>query len=243
MEVQFIGSIAVITPDTSRSRSLYLDALGLSLETEPDGYLHSENIDGSRSFGAWPLTQAAQACFGTPEWPADRPVPQASIEFEVADAASVQAAAEELSEQGFALLHQARLPVALPPEQAIELFTPEGERKWSEGWNPVYPRPERPEGPGAVFVTSHDGHTTTWTMVDHTARCVRYARVTPGVAAGTVTVALEADGAGGSRAQVTYDPTSLSADGDVRLAEFDRAYDADVGEWETAIAEALASGA
>jgi catechol 2,3-dioxygenase-like lactoylglutathione lyase family enzyme len=109
MEVQFIGSIAVITPDTSRSRSLYLDALGLSLETEPDGYLHSENIDGSRSFGVWPLTQAAQACFGTPEWPADRPVPQASIEFEVADAASVQAAAEELSEQGFALFHQARV--------------------------------------------------------------------------------------------------------------------------------------
>jgi catechol 2,3-dioxygenase-like lactoylglutathione lyase family enzyme len=109
MEVQFIGSIAVITPDTSRSRSLYLDALGLSLETEPDGYLHSEDISGSRSFGVWPLTQAAQACFGTPEWPADRPVPQASIEFEVADAASVQAAAEELSEQGFALLHQARV--------------------------------------------------------------------------------------------------------------------------------------
>jgi catechol 2,3-dioxygenase-like lactoylglutathione lyase family enzyme len=109
MEAQFIGSIAVITPDMSRSRSLYLDALGLSLETEPDGYLHSENIDGSRSFGVWPLTQAAQACFGTLEWPADRPVPQASIEFEVPDAASVQAAAEELSEQGFALLHQSRV--------------------------------------------------------------------------------------------------------------------------------------
>ena len=41
------------------------------------------------------------------------------------------------------------------------------------------------------------------------AGCVRYARVTPGVAAGTVTVALEADGAGGTRAQVTYDLTSL----------------------------------
>src|SRR4029453_8722111 len=109
MEAQFIGSIAVITPDMSRSRSLYLDALGLSLETEPDGYLHSENIDGSRSFGVWPLTQAAQACFATLEWPADRPVPQASIEFEVPDAASVQAAAEELSEQGFALLHQSRV--------------------------------------------------------------------------------------------------------------------------------------
>jgi hypothetical protein len=36
---------------------------------------------------AAPLTQAARACFGTPEWPAERPVPQASIEFEVADPA------------------------------------------------------------------------------------------------------------------------------------------------------------
>jgi hypothetical protein len=59
--------------------------------------LHSEAIDGSRSFGVWPLTQATQACFGAPEWPADRPVPQASIEFEVVDADNVQAAAEELT--------------------------------------------------------------------------------------------------------------------------------------------------
>jgi catechol 2,3-dioxygenase-like lactoylglutathione lyase family enzyme len=107
MEVRFIGSIAVITPDMGRSRSLYLDALGLALEGEPDDYLHSEDIEGSTSFGVWPLAQAAQACFGTPECPEDRPVPQASIEFEVADADSVQAAAEELSQQGFTLLHEA----------------------------------------------------------------------------------------------------------------------------------------
>lgn len=105
------------------------------------------------------------------------------------------------------------IAVALPPERAIDLFTPEGERKWSEGWKPVYPRPGRTAGPGAVFVTGHDGHETIWTMVDHTAACVRYARVTPGVAAGTVTVTLEADGAGRTRAKVTYDLTSLSADG------------------------------
>lgn len=55
------------------------------------------------------------------------------------------------------------IAVALPPKQAIELFTPEGERKWSAGWDPVYPRPERTAGPGAVFITGHDGHTTTWT--------------------------------------------------------------------------------
>jgi catechol 2,3-dioxygenase-like lactoylglutathione lyase family enzyme len=108
MDVQFITSVAVITPDPNVSRRLYVDALGLPLTAEGDGYLHSEDIDGCKSFGVWPLTQAAQACFGTPDWPAERPVPQASIEFEVADADAVQVAAEELKEKGFTLLHDSR---------------------------------------------------------------------------------------------------------------------------------------
>ena len=108
VDVQFITSVAVIAPDPSLSRGLYVDALGLALTAEPDGYLHSEQIAGSKSFGVWPLTQAAQACFGTPEWPADRPVPQVSIEFELADAETVQVGAQELKAQGFTLLHEAR---------------------------------------------------------------------------------------------------------------------------------------
>jgi uncharacterized glyoxalase superfamily protein PhnB len=65
-------------------------------------------VDGTRHFGVWPLAQAAQACFGSDEWPADVTVPQASIEFEVADPGAVRAAAEELEERGFRLLHPAR---------------------------------------------------------------------------------------------------------------------------------------
>jgi catechol 2,3-dioxygenase-like lactoylglutathione lyase family enzyme len=124
MDVQFIGSVAVISPDTSASRSLYAGALRLPLAGEPDDYLHSEEIDGVESFGVWPLAQAAQSCFGTPEWPADRPVPQASIEFEVEDADSVRAAAEELSRNGFTLLHGAQLQ---PWGQTVaRLQSPEG---------------------------------------------------------------------------------------------------------------------
>ena len=62
MDVRFIDSVAVISPDTSASRELYVNALGLPLAGEPDGYLHSEDIDGSKSFGVWPLSQAAEAC-------------------------------------------------------------------------------------------------------------------------------------------------------------------------------------
>ena len=109
MEIQFIASIAVITSDPEKSRELFIDALGLPLEARPGSdYLHSEQVNGSKHFGLWPLSEAAQACFGTPDWPADRVVPQMSLEFEVSDAEAVQAAAEELRRRGFSLLHDRR---------------------------------------------------------------------------------------------------------------------------------------
>jgi catechol 2,3-dioxygenase-like lactoylglutathione lyase family enzyme len=109
MDVQFVASIGVIAADPAKSRELYVDALGLPLEAGAgDDYFHSEHIDGSKHFGVWPLAQAAQACFGSPHWPADRPVPQVSLEFEVASAEAVGAAGEELRAKGFTLLHDAR---------------------------------------------------------------------------------------------------------------------------------------
>ena len=109
MDVVFVASVAVVAPDPAQSRKLYLDALGLPLEpAEGSDYWHSERLAGTKHFGIWPLSEAAQACLGEPEWPADRPVPQASIEFEVADAGAVQAAAEELEDRGFELLHRSR---------------------------------------------------------------------------------------------------------------------------------------
>src|SRR3954447_7708858 len=109
MEIQFIASIAAITPDPPKSRELFVDALGLPLEAGPGSdYFHSEQIEGAKHFGVWPLSEAAEACFGRAVWPAGRTVPQASIEFEVRDADAVQAAADELRERGFTLLHEAR---------------------------------------------------------------------------------------------------------------------------------------
>ncbi|MFF4694937.1 VOC family protein [Streptomyces chattanoogensis] len=108
MDVLFITSTAVVVADPPQSRRLFMDTLGLPLEGEDDGYYSSGSIPGSKHFGMWPLSQAAEACFGTPSWPADRAVPQASIEFEVADADSVAAAGGELERAGFDLLHPAR---------------------------------------------------------------------------------------------------------------------------------------
>lgn len=108
MNIEFLSTVAVIAPDPPASRRLYVETLGLPLEGPGDGYQHSERITGSKSFGIWPLSQAAEACFGTVDWPAERPVPQVSIEFDVADPAAVGPAARELEQAGYELLHPAR---------------------------------------------------------------------------------------------------------------------------------------
>src|SRR5450755_370706 len=107
MKIEFIASVAVITADPVASRRLYVGMIGLPLSGQHD-YIHSEHIAGCKSFGVWPLADAAHACVGTPDWPAELPVPQASIEFDVANPEAVSAAAEELQTAGYELLHAAR---------------------------------------------------------------------------------------------------------------------------------------
>ncbi len=108
MQIAFISSVAIIADDPEQSRKLFVDSLGLPLAGEPGDYVFSDKIPGSKHFGVWPLAQAAQMCFGTPNWPADRKVPQMSIEFDVESEAAVTAAARELEASGYTLLHSAR---------------------------------------------------------------------------------------------------------------------------------------
>ena len=124
MRIAFISSIAVVAQDPAAARTLFVDILGLPLEGQPGDYISSERIAGSKHFGIWPLEQAAQACFGSPSWPADRPTPQASIEFEVDSVPAVAEAAGELEARGYVLLHPARLE---PWGQTVaRWFSPEG---------------------------------------------------------------------------------------------------------------------
>ena len=105
MDVQFVTSIAPIVRDADAARAFYRDALGLSFEGEDGDYMFTQKLEGTKHFGLWPLSEAANACFSSTEWPADIPVPQASIEFEVPD---VAAAAAELTAKGYRLIHDAR---------------------------------------------------------------------------------------------------------------------------------------
>ncbi len=137
------------------------------------------------------------------------------------------------------VLRATEIIVDLPPEQAMALFTPEGERRWADGWHPHYPEPERREGAGAVFITAHGGHQTTWIMVDQRPEGVRYARVTDGMTAGTVAVDLVGGGERSTQVRVTYDLTALTPAGERWLEAFGAHYDAAIGEWATEIAAAL----
>jgi len=105
MNVRFAASFSPIVRDVAATRALYRDTLGVTFEGEAGDYAFTEELEGVKHLGLWPLTEAAQSCYGTPEWPADVPVPQASIEFEVDD---VPAAAAELQAAGYPLIHDTR---------------------------------------------------------------------------------------------------------------------------------------
>jgi catechol 2,3-dioxygenase-like lactoylglutathione lyase family enzyme len=123
MKVLFISSFSVVTPDPTTSVPLYQTTIGLPLAPpEPsDDYVFTDNVEGCKHFGVWPLSQAAQACFGTPEWPADVPRPQASLEFDVDD---VSAAIAELKAAGYRVLHEARTEPW--GQQIARILSPEG---------------------------------------------------------------------------------------------------------------------
>jgi catechol 2,3-dioxygenase-like lactoylglutathione lyase family enzyme len=124
MDVQFVASFSPIVVDLSAAKAFYQQALGLSFEGKADDYVFTERLAGVKHFGLWPLTEAAQACYGQPDWPRNGPVPQASLEFELASPDAVPEAAAELAGQGYRLIHDARTE---PWGQVIaRLLGPEG---------------------------------------------------------------------------------------------------------------------
>jgi hypothetical protein len=133
----------------------------------------------------------------------------------------------------------------LPPEQALPLFTPEGERPWAGAdWDPVYAVPEAVEddsAPGTVFTTESTGGAATWIVLERRPDGMSYARVVPGSIAGTIAVTCRAaESAGETEVTVTYDTTSLSAEGAAFVEELSRGYDAFLASWREEILEALA---
>jgi catechol 2,3-dioxygenase-like lactoylglutathione lyase family enzyme len=121
MKVLFVAGYGPITSDMQESAAFYRESLGLSFQEEADGYLHTEELKGVKTFALWPLDQAAQSCFGVNEWPADLPTPTSWLEFDVEDVAQ---ATEELKARGYTLLLEAKKE---PWGQIVtRLLSPEG---------------------------------------------------------------------------------------------------------------------
>jgi hypothetical protein len=101
VKVLFIAGFGPVLCDTSPTRKLYIDDLGILFTEEAGGYLHTETLQGARTFALWPLSEAAQSCFGSASWPSDVPAPQAWLEFEVE---SVEDATAALERRGHRML-------------------------------------------------------------------------------------------------------------------------------------------
>lgn len=129
-----------------------------------------------------------------------------------------------------------------PIAQAFELFTPEGERAWAEGWDPAYLHPEdgRTQA-GMVFTTGHGGESTIWVMTRHepAAGVVEYVRTTPGSRTGTVLVQCAPEGPTSTRVTVTYALTALAEEGNRKVRELDAAsYREYIEGWKSGIEKA-----
>lgn len=132
-----------------------------------------------------------------------------------------------------------RISLPLPADEALELFTPEGERLWIAEWNPRYAYPPNGETmEGMIFTTGEGAELTYWTMVDFdiAGHRVRYARVTPGSRSTIVEVVCRPEGDRRCQAEVTYALTGLSEAGNAAIDAFvGDAYVAMIEDWRNKI--------
>lgn len=121
INVLFIAGFGPIVRETTQSRKLYGEVLGIPFKEESGEYLHTEALKGAKTFALWPLSQAAQSCFGKDSWPDNVPVPQAWLEFDVD---SVEEATAALESRGYRVLIKSKKE---PWGQTVSRFlSPEG---------------------------------------------------------------------------------------------------------------------
>lgn len=101
LKVLFLAGFGPIVRDTADSRKLYADTLGIRFKEESGEYLHTEAVPGAKTFALWPLSQAAESCFGTASWPDNIPAPHAWLEFDVDN---VKTATATLESRGYRIL-------------------------------------------------------------------------------------------------------------------------------------------
>ena len=132
-----------------------------------------------------------------------------------------------------------RISLPLPADEALELFTPEGERLWIADWNPRHFHPANGETmEGMVFTTGEGSELTFWTLIefDIVRHRLRYSRVTPGSRSTVVQVDCIPRGDHFCDVEVSYSLTGLSGVGNATIDAFvGAAYVAMIEGWRERI--------
>jgi catechol 2,3-dioxygenase-like lactoylglutathione lyase family enzyme len=107
MRISFVAGFGPIIGEAAPAHAFWRDALGIEFAEPAPGYFTNDDLEGVKAFAMWPLSQAAESTFGSPEWPAELPTPQAWLELDLESADAVAAAVEELRARGHRVLREA----------------------------------------------------------------------------------------------------------------------------------------
>ena len=107
MRISFVAGFGPIIGEADGARAFWGDGLGIEFAEPAPGYFTNDDLEGVKAFAMWPLSQAAEATFGVPDWPGDLPRPQAWVEVDVESPEAVGAAVAEMEAAGHRVLRGA----------------------------------------------------------------------------------------------------------------------------------------
>jgi hypothetical protein len=130
-----------------------------------------------------------------------------------------------------------------PVDEVFHLFSPLGEKKWVEGWDPEILSPRGGDwAEGMVFRTVSQGQEEIWVVaeLDRQGKRVVYYRTEPGRLVARVEVGCRALDPGRTEATTVYSYVGLSDAGNAQVAEWtDTAYRSKMERWEKIINDYL----
>ena len=145
--------------------------------------------------------------------------------------------------------HSYTQSVSGTPRDVFPLLCPIREHDWAPGWSTdwVISRSGLVEQECLFQTPAKAGakDASIWIVTRHdpSAYEVEMYKVTPGQTVGKLAISLTAQGAMETRAQISYEFTSLGPDGDAFLDEFtEESYEKFMRGWETAINHYLVTG-
>jgi hypothetical protein len=114
--------------------------------------------------------------------------------------------------------------IPFAPESVMPLFTPEGHRKWVEGWDakPVFPAGSIEYFPNSVFITGRDSDPVVWTILEAAHDHAEYIHTMGASAVGRIRVQAT-PASNGCRVSATFIVTALDARGEEVLTHFTEA--------------------